>query len=46
MNVNGLSKQCLTYDAEDCAFDSKVCVGEKDTIYAYSVVTRRFIFGK
>ena len=42
VNVNGLSKQCLTYDAEDCTFDSKVCVGGKNTIYAYSVVASRF----
>lgn len=42
VNVNGLSDQCLTYDAEDCALNSKVCVGEKYTIYAYSVVASRF----
>ena len=42
MNVNGVSDRCLTYGAEDCALDSKVCVGEKDTIYAYSVVYSRF----
>lgn len=38
VNVNGLSKQCLIYDVEDCIFDFKVCVGGKNIIYVYSVV--------
>ncbi|KAJ7389462.1 hypothetical protein OS493_031431 [Desmophyllum pertusum] len=45
VNVNGLSDQCVTNNMEECAFDSNVCVGRKDTIYAYNLVARRK-FGK
>ena len=45
VNANGLSDQCVTNNMEECAFDSNVCVGRKDTIYAYNLVARRK-FGK